>query len=288
MPPEEPPNSAAAHVPAAPVPAPRPAGTGADELAALAHAWAEEAVSAPAAAPPPPPLDERIERMRALRKAFAIRIAITVSLVLMAAIVMLKTRAGIAYFFASGTPTELGDVRERWTRGDRVLGGANDSYVAIAGLVPTRVIGVAPEGQDAVGALEFVFFCPLFDLTVLSRQRVDIPASGLSEFDPRLRELVLQGIVDPAETMASWRGQGRLLLGSAAPHELRPFVNAYARRLGRAPADIWVLVEGQAPSHYTPTFILWLASLVAVGVSIFFLIRARRAWEKAVDTGPRT
>ncbi|MCC6621048.1 MAG: hypothetical protein IT385_07320 [Deltaproteobacteria bacterium] len=275
MPPEEPPNSA----PSSAAPDARPQGSGKDELDALVRAWA--------APPAAPPRDERIEGMRALRKALAIRIAITVVLVFMAAIVMLRTRHGIAYFFASGTPTALGDLRERYTRGDRVLGGAHDSYVEVAGLVPTRVIGVAPEGEEAGGALEFVFFCPLYDITVLSRQRVEIPAGGWSEFDPRLRDLVLQGIADPAETMVSWRGSGRLIQGSSAPADLRPFVNAYARRLGRTPADTWVLVEGQAPSHYTPTFILWLASLFAVGVSIFFLIRARRAWEKAVDPGPR-
>jgi len=233
--------------------------------------------------------EDRIDRLRALKKGLDIRLAITIVLALMAVIVMVKTRHGLAYFLSSSTPTPLGDVRERFARGDASLGGEHDSYVEVSGLVPTRLIAVAPdEGASADQALEFVFFCPLYNITVLSQQRIEVPAGGWSEFDPRLKDLVLEGIAEPGETMVSWAGKGRLLRGNSAPAELKPFVAAYARRLSKKADELWVIVEGQAPSYYLPTLVLWLVALVPTAVSIVFLMRARRAWERAVATGPAT
>ncbi|MFO0748065.1 MAG: hypothetical protein U1F43_20755 [Myxococcota bacterium] len=242
-----------------------------------------------AAQPAPLAPDDRLAILRRLRRGLDIRIAVTVTLVLMAAIVMWKTRHGVAYWLHSSDPVELGDLRKRWVAGDRVLPGEaelHDSWVHVSGLVPTRLIGVA-DPDDATGAsLEYVFFCPLFDLTVLSKHKVEIPAAGMNEFDPTLKDVVLQGLADPADTMARWEGNGRLLRGDAAPPELRAFVESYARRMGKPPELTWVLVEGKSPGSYAPSIILWGLALVPIIVSIVFLLRARRAWEQAVLTGP--
>lgn len=245
-----------------------------------------------AAQPAPLTPDDRLFVLRKLRRGLDIRIAVTVVLVLMAAIVMWKTRHGVAYWLHSNDPVELGDLRKRWAAGERELTGPDakkdldDNWVHVAGLVPTRLIGVAPDKDAAPGdSLAVVFFCPLFDITVLSKQKVEIPAGGMAEFDPTLRDLVLSGMADPGDTMVHWQGNGRLVRGDRAPPELRGFVEAYAQRMRKHPEETWALVEDKSPSSYTPSVVLWGLALVPIIVSIVFLRRARRAWEAAVAAG---
>mgnify|MGYP003381865565 CR=1 FL=1 len=72
-----------------------------EDLSPMVQAWTTgEGASAP------PTEADRIDHLRALRKALNIRITITVVLALMAIIVMIRTRHGIAYFFSSSTPTD--------------------------------------------------------------------------------------------------------------------------------------------------------------------------------------
>lgn len=242
-----------------------------------------------AAEPPPLAPDDRLAVLRRLKRGLDIRVTITVVLVLMAVILMWRTRHGVAYWLQSSDPVELGDLRARWVKGDRILPAASelhDTWVHVAGLVPTRLIGVSPD-PDAASAdsLAYVFYCPLYDLTVLSQQKVVVGAAGTTEFDPNLRALVLRGLAEPADTMARWDGNGRLLRGNAAPSELRDVVESYARRMGKLPSETWVLIEGKSPGSYGTTVLLWAFSLVPIIVSLVFLVRARRAWERAVATG---
>lgn len=230
--------------------------------------------------------DARIDQMQKLRRGLNIRIAAMVVLAFMAAIVMWKTRHGVAYWLESSTPVELGDLRKAWVSGNRVFEGEHDTYVHVSGLVPTRLIGVAADPDAASPTeLEYVFFCPLFNLTVLSKQKVDIPTGGLQEMDPALQRVVIAGLADPGETMVSWQGNGRLLRGDAAPPELRAFVTSYGRRMGKHPEQTWVLIEDKAPSDYTPSVILWFVALVPFAASILFYVRARRAWLATTAAG---
>jgi len=230
--------------------------------------------------------DARIDSMQKLRRGLNIRIAAVVVLAIMAAIVMWKTRHGVSYWLQSNTPVELGDLRKSWVGGNRVFQGQHDSFVHVSGLVPTRLIGVAADPDAASPSeLEYVFFCPLFNLTVLSKHKIEIPSGGLHEMDPGLHRVVIAGLADPGDTMVSWQGNGRLLRGDAAPPELRALVTSYSRRMGKYPEQTWVLLEDKAPSDYLPSFIVWLVALVPFGASIVFYLRARKSWLATTEAG---
>ncbi len=200
-----------------------------------------------------------------------VRIAITLVLALIAGVVMYATRSSVAFWAEPSTPRDLGDVRERL--GGEVALGPDNGHVALRGLVPTRLVAVA-ETTGAEQASGYLYFCPIAKLVVYTAEPVVLDPDAKP--DPRLDALVRSGLALPVETAASTAATGRLVRGDAAPSELSPFVNSFAQRVQQAPGDLWVVLDGEAPTGASWAFAVWLLAAAAPLLSLAFLVRAWR------------
>jgi len=212
------------------------------------------------------------------------RLITTVILMAITAYVMVSTGSSVAYWLQPATPQPLGDLRARWVAGERSLEASDNTHVAMSGLIPSRLLAVTTEADGkevADAAVEYVFFCPLFNITVLTSQPIHIPALRMPEIAADMTEVVRNGLAFPADTLVRFEGAGRLLRGDDAPPSLRRFVANYAKRVDLEVADTWVLVDGHTPSEETAGVIVWgLAALPSL-ISLFFLARAFRRRSRA-------
>jgi hypothetical protein len=212
--------------------------------------------------------------------AIRLRFVTTIILLIITGFVMVSTRSSVAYWVQSETPVDLGDLRAKWVGGQHVLGVDGNLHVQVSGLIPSRLIAVTTEGdeKDVKGDedVEYVFFCPLFNITVLTSQPIEIPGYRMPEIDAEMQAVVERGLAFPADTLVRFEGKGRLLKGTDAPPSLRRFVNTYAKRLELDVANTWVFLDGRAPSSETAGVIIWGLAAVPPLVSLAFLIRALR------------
>lgn len=239
------------------------------ELEALFRQWEQNAPAVAGAEPAPGPNPGAVR----------LRLVTTLLLLAVTSFVMYSTRSSVGYWLEPATPRDLGDLRARWVSGDRDLGGDENSHVHVSGLIPSRLMAVTTEGSEkdvTDEQVEYIFFCPLFNITVLTAQPVQIPLHRMPEISGDMAEVVQKGLAFPADTLVRFDGSGRLLRGTEAPPSLRQFVATYAKRMKREVADTWVLLDDRAPSGETAGVIIWGMAAVPPLVSIIFLIRALR------------
>lgn len=239
------------------------------ELEALFRQWEES----------PPELGEDPAPPRVSPGTVRRRLITTLLLMALTAWVMYSTRASVAYWLEPTTPADLGDLRARWVAGERDLGANSNSHVAVKGLIPSRLIGVtsSADGEKASDAdIEYIFFCPLFHITVLTAQPIRVPNYRMPEITGEMAPVVEKGLAFPAETLVRFDGAGRLLRGDEAPPSLRDYVLGYAKRMELDVTDTWVLLDGKPPSDETAGVIIWGMAALPPLVSLFFLIRAWR------------
>lgn len=204
-------------------------------------------------------------------QGIGVRVAITLVLALIAGAVMFATASSFAFWSEPSTARDLGDLRARF--GGDVAIGPDNGHVALRGLVPTRLVAVA-ETSSAKDASGYLYFCPIAKVVVYSARAVVLDPDAKP--DPRLDALVRSGLALPVETAASTTATGRLVRGDAAPSELAPFVQSFAQRVQQMPADLWVLLDGDAPRDASWALIVWLLAAAAPLLSLAFLVRAWR------------
>lgn len=236
-----------------------------EELASLYAQWDRPDASAPS-------------RERVQRQGLWLRGAVTLGFLAVAAVVMFATRDAVAFWAEPGAPRDLGSLRARWSAREPSPIGPPNGHVAMRELVPTRVVPVAAAATPAPEEVRYLFFCPLYDVVVLTRTAIALDAAHAS--DPRLAPLVAAGKASPAEAGASADVEGRLLRGDAAPAELAPFVESFARRVEKTPAELWVLIDGARPSDATWAAVLWALAAASPLLSLVFFLRALRALRK--------
>jgi hypothetical protein len=212
------------------------------------------------------------------------RLVTTLVLLGVTVFVMVSTWQSVAYWLEPATPQALGDVRTRATAGETSLGAAPNTHVAVEGLIPTRLVAVTsgdPEDAVADGDVEYIFFCPLYNITVLTSRKVEIPTARMPVIEGDMARVVSTGLAFPADTLVRVSAAGRLLSGPEAPPNLKNFVASFAKRLDLDIADTWVLVDGHAPASETIGVILWGVAVVPPLVSLAFLVAALRARRRA-------
>jgi len=241
-------------------------GSRKEELAALFVEWDRPDASAPSPE-------------RALRQGVWLRAAVTVGFFMIAALVMWATRASFGFWLEPGAPRDLGSLRERWAAGAPSPIAPPDGHVAMRELVPTRLVPVAAEPSPAPDDVRYLFFCPLYDVVVMTPTAPALDAARPA--DLRLERLVAAGLASAAEVAASVDVQGRLVRADAAPAALAPFVESFARRVEKRPADLWVLVDGARPSDETWAAVLWALAAASPLLSSVFLLRALRALRRS-------
>jgi hypothetical protein len=245
------------------------------ELEALFRQWERSSpVDAPATPEVPP------------RPAVRLRLLTTLGLLAVTVYVMASTWASVAYWLEPATPASLGDVRTRWARGETSLGAAPNSHVSVEGLIPSRLIAVTsdePGEEVADDEIEYIFFCPLYNITVLTSQKIEIPGARMPIIEGDMERVVSTGLAFPADTLVRVSAAGRLLPGTEAPPNLRSFVAGYAKRLDLDVADTWVLVDGHTPASETLGVIVWGVAIVPPLVSLGFLLASLR---RRARTGP--
>jgi hypothetical protein len=221
-----------------------------DDLVELARAWK--------AAPPP----RQTSRFTLGRSLF------TLCIVALAALVCALSARALDYALEPHTPTDLGDLRGRWTSGERTLTADDNMHVSLRGLVPTR-IQVVRDASDAQRPPAYLYFCPLYRILVISPRPPATVATA-----PDLQSLVQAGLATPEELTLEASAAGRLVRAADAPGPLAPFVESYARRLNLPVDALWVLEDGFAPSD--AQWALWAGgmSLLAALLSIALFLRA--------------
>lgn len=244
-------------------------GSRKEELAALFVEWDRPGASAPS-------------RRRVERQGIWLRAAVTLACLGIAALVMWATRASFSYWMEPGAPRDLGSLRERWLAGASSAAspiGPDNGHVAMRELVPTRLLAVSTEVDPTPDEVRYLFFCPLYDVVVMTPSAPAIDPGRAP--DPSLDRLVKEQLAAPAETAASVDVQGRLVRADAAPAELAPFIESFARRVEKRPADLWVLLDGARPADETWTAALWALAAASPLLALVFLLRALRALRRS-------
>jgi len=249
------------------------------DLEALFAAWDQRddgAVDGPA--------EPGAHEARARLLSYGVRLRLVVSLVLIAvtAYVMYSTRQRFSYWLTSNTPADLGDLRERWVRGDHTFPGESNTYVKLGGLTITRPFIVRPVGSDAAALAadaDHLFYDPLYQVVV--RTKNDLPEPnwhqmGMMEIDARFMDAIQQKLVFPSDLTVSFGGTGRLVKGGDVPEHMRRAVNTYARDTKRDPSELWVFLDGDVPADHSLAGIVWGLAAIVPLVSLFFLLRAMR------------
>lgn len=226
-----------------------------EELADLFRGWDRDEVGAKV-------------RRRVESQGLAVRLAITVALAIAAATICVLTAPSFAFWLEPSLARDLGDLRAR-------VGDATPlepGHVLVAGLVPTRAVPVSDRPEPSAPETGTIYFCPLRDIVVFTRDSLTPP--DVATPDPRLADLVRAGLALPEETALSLTAQGRLMPANAAPPALVPFVDRYAKRLQKSPAELWVLVDGARPSDARWAPVVWALACAAPILSLAFLLRA--------------
>jgi len=221
----------------------------------------------------------RPRRLRSL--GIRLRLGLTVVLALVAAWVMTATFPSAAFWMEPSVPRALGNVRDQWVAGAQGISGPSNGYVSAEGLVPTRLVAVATSPAPAPGEVAYLFFCPLNRVLVLTSQALRIDPTQADKAAPRLARLVSERLALPEETAVSVAVVGRLLRGDAAPAAIAPFVRSFAQRVERAPADLWVIIDGARPSDERWAAFVWALAGVSPLLSLVFLVRSIRKQKRA-------
>jgi hypothetical protein len=221
---------------------------------------------------------------QAPRRGVRGRFLTTLALLGVTLFVMASTWQSVAYWLEPSEPRHLGDVRARFGAGEVDLGARGNTHVALDGLIPTRLMAVTAEDpEEAVddADIAYIFFCPLYNITVLTSQKVEVPTARMPIIEGDMAEIVSTGLAFPADTLVRVSAAGRLLPGSEAPPNLRDFVASFAKRLELDPARTWVLVDGHVPASETIGVIIWGVAIIPPLVSLAFLVAAMRARRRA-------
>lgn len=226
--------------------------------------------------------------------SYGVRVRLVVSLVLIGitAWVMYSTHHRFLYWVGAGDTVDLGDLRERWANGDRAFPGESNTHVRLDGLVITRPL-IARAAEDADAAAEAgvnrLFFCPMYGIVVRTQRPLPEPAwhrMGTIEIDERLVELLQNRQAFPSDLTVSFGGEGRLVRGAQVPEDMRRAVNTYALKTKREADELWVFIDGDAPSSHSVTGIVWGLAAVVPLVSLLFLLRAMRLRARHARSAP--
>ena len=176
----------------------------------------------------------------------------------------------LGYFLSSSTePAHFGDLREKWLRGDKQLGGEHNTFVELPGMVPTNAL--ATKGHT-------YFLCPLFDVVVRTSRPLPAPPERLRDFvvDPKFLTLIQKRRAFPQNILVRYDGQGRLMRLDKAPRWTRRVVRHYLGFMERSPDEAWILLDGEEPRNYKVYLWLFLGSFGLVLLTAWFVLRAHQ------------
>jgi len=245
------------------------------DLEALFAAWDQRDGATVAASEP----GAHEARLRLLSYGVRLRLIVSLILIGVTAFFMYKTRDSFSYWL-SGSPQELGDLREAWATGDRTLEVESNTYVKLDGLIISRVYSQTRSPDDAPDDPVYkLFFDPMFNIVVRTARELPRPAwnhMGMMEIDDRLIDLIKQKKVFPSDLTVSFGGSGRLIRAADVPEDMRRAVNTYARDTKLETEDLWVFLDDDTPSRHSLAGIIWGLAAIVPLVSLFFLLRAIR------------
>lgn len=238
--------------------------------------------------PNEPPLDEdepegediSAQLVRA-RRGRSIRTAALVIIVLVSALSLWSTRRDAAYYFADGTPTELGNVRELYADGKALADVATSgTYAHVEGLAITQIAETD----------KYVYFLDPITDTIVRTQRELPEKSRLMTIpvDDRLVPLLQERRLFPHDLTASFDATGRLINITEAPGWARNIIKFYGGALHTPLERAFLLVDEEAPGDNLIYVAMYAVAALLIGSASVFLVRAirrERELREAIERG---
>ena len=171
------------------------------------------------------------------------------------------------YLSSSVEPAYFGDLRAKWLRGDRDLGGEHNTFVELPSMVPTNALATKAHTY---------FLCPLFDVIVRTSRPLPSPPERLRDFvvDPKYVSLIQNRRAFPQNLLVSYEGRGRLMRLDKAPRWTRRVVRHYLTFMEHPPEEAWILLDGEEPKEYQIYLWLFIGAFSLVLLTGWFVYRA--------------
>jgi hypothetical protein len=179
-------------------------------------------------------------------------------------------REDLGYFLTlSIEPTQFGDLRAKWLRGDKDLGGEHNTFVELPNMVPTNVLATKDHTY---------FLCPLFDVVVRTSRPLPTPPVRMRNFvvDPKFLSLLQKRRAFPQNLLVRYEGRGRLMRLDKAPRWTRRVLRHYYGFMDHPPEEAWLLLDGEEPQNYRIYLWIYFGAFALVALTIFFIYRALR------------
>jgi hypothetical protein len=171
-------------------------------------------------------------------------------------------------FFFRGEPVDLGDIRERYAKGEREVALEHNSYVKFSnglGLVKFRT-----RPDDSFDRR--YFYCPIFNLLVQTKQELPKkPSSTVVEIKEGLADLIYSHKVSAEEFAVSFSGEGRVMDQEWFMKHFPTVYKFYKDLIGNE--KMYFFDDGATPNSFIPYILALIIALSGISYSCYRLVK---------------